>query len=99
MDFAALILWMAFMFSLSTGHFSSAHTAPFTTELLLKLIPGLAALGIETVDLLVRKVAHLSEYFIFAILLTRVLNRRSGLSTNRQIRWGIILGVIYAISD
>jgi VanZ family protein len=90
---------MIFMFSLSTDHFSSAHTAPFTTILLLKFIPGLRALGVETIDLLVRKVAHLSEYFIFAILLTRALNNRSSLSTKRQIIWGIVLGVMYAVSD
>jgi len=99
MDCAAVILWMVFMSGLSTDHFSSAHTAPFTTELLLKFLPSLAVLGIETIDLLVRKAAHISEYFIFAVLLMNVLNNRSALSRERQIIWGVILGVIYAVGD
>ena len=99
MDYAAVILWMVFMSGLSTDHFSSAHTAPFTTALLLKFLPSLTRLGIETIDLVVRKAAHITEYFIFALLLMNVLNNRSGLSRRRQLTWGIILGVIYAVGD
>jgi VanZ family protein len=99
MDYAALILWMLLMFTLSGEHFSSAHTAPFTTRLVLKLFPWLTVLGLETIDLVIRKIAHLSEYFVFAILLRRVLRNRSGLQTKRQIVWAIALGVIYAMTD
>ena len=99
MDFAALTLWAVFIFGLSTDHFSSAHTAPFTTRFVLRFIPGLAVLGLETIELLIRKAAHFSVYFVFAMLLTRVLDRRSGLSTKGQITWGIMLGGLYAISD
>jgi hypothetical protein len=53
MDVAAVILWMVLIFGLSTEHLSSAQTAPFTTILFVKLIPGLAALDIDTIDLLV----------------------------------------------
>ncbi len=99
MDFGAVILWMGLMFGLSTDAFSSAHTAPFTEFIFLRLIPEFAGLTVETVDLLVRKTAHLSEYFIFGILLTHLFKKRSGLSTSNQIIWAIALGIIYAMSD
>ena len=62
-------------------------------------MPQFAALTVETVDLLVRKTAHLSEYFIFAILLAHLFKKRSGLSTRSQIIWATALGITYAISD
>jgi VanZ family protein len=98
MDLALLIFWMGLIFSLSTDSFSSAHTAPFSAWL-LKFLLYFGAPSSETIDLLVRKAAHFSEYFIFGILLMNVLNRRSGLTTNSQIRWAIPLGIIYAMSD
>jgi VanZ family protein len=99
MDCAALILWMGLMFGLSTDHFSSAHTMPFTTVLLLRFIPALAAVDIEMIDLVIRKVAHLGEYFIFAILLMRVLKNRSRINRSQQLALGIVLGIIYAAGD
>ena len=87
------------MFGLSTDQFSSAHTAPFTTVLLLKIVPGLSALGVDTLDLLVRKLAHISEYCILGILLANVLNNRSSLARKWQIICAIVLGVIYAAGD
>jgi hypothetical protein len=60
------------------------RSAPFTTRLLLKLFAGLAALGLETVDLVIRKIVHLGEYFVFSIRLMRVLNNRSALSRSGQ---------------
>lgn len=99
MDYAAVILWMAFMFGLSTDQFSSAHTAPFTTMLLLKVFPVVAVLGIDRIDLLIRKLAHMSEYCILGILVANVFSNRSRLARKRQIVCAIVLGVIYAAGD
>jgi VanZ family protein len=99
MDYAAVILWMASMFGLSTDQFSSAHTAPFTTVLLLKMLPALSALGVDMLDLLVRKLAHMSEYCILGILLANVFNNRSSLTRKRQIVCAIVLGIVYAAGD
>ena len=50
-----------------------------------EFFPSLAHLGVEAIDLLVRKAAHITEYFILALLLRNVLNNRSGLSRRRQL--------------
>jgi VanZ family protein len=99
MDFGATVLWMGLIFSLSTASFSSAQTEPFITSLYSHVMPLFAALSIETADLLIRKLAHLSEYFIFGIMVSHALRKRSGLTTVNQISLAIPLGIIYAISD
>jgi len=99
MDFGAVVLWMGLIFGLSTATFSSAQTEPFITSLYSLVMPWFAALSIETADLLIRKLAHFSEYFIFGVLVSLVLQKRSALMTVRQISLAIPLGIIYAISD
>jgi VanZ family protein len=99
MDFGAIVLWMGLIFSLSTATFSSAQTEALITSLYSQLMPWFAALSIETADLLIRKLAHLSEYFIFGFLVSYVLQKRSALMSVRQISLAIPLGIIYAISD
>lgn len=99
MDFGAIVLWMGLIFSLSTATFSSAQTEPLITSLYSHVMPWFAALSIETADLLIRKLAHLSEYFIFGFLVSHVLQKRSALMSVRQISLAIPLGIIYAISD
>jgi len=99
MDFGATVLWMGLIFSLSTATFSSAQTEPFITSLCSKVMPWFAPLSIPTADLLIRKAAHFSEYFIFGILVFNLLNKRSGLTPVSQISLTIPLGIIYAISD
>jgi VanZ family protein len=98
-DFGAIVLWMGLIFSLSTATFSSAQTEPLITSLYSQVMPRFAALSIETADLLIRKLAHLSEYFIFGFLVSHVLQKRSGLMSVRQIPLAITFGIIYAISD
>jgi VanZ family protein len=62
-------------------------------------MPWFAALSVETADLLIRKLAHVSEYFIFGMMVSYVLRKRSGLTTVNQISLAISLGIVYAISD
>jgi VanZ family protein len=99
MDFGAIVLWIGLIFSLSTASFSSAQTEPFITSLYSHVMPWFGALRIETADLLIRKLAHLSEYFIFGIMVSYVLRKRSGLTTVNQISLAIPFGIVYAISD
>jgi len=73
------------MFGLSTDSFSSAYTEPFTASLFSKLMPGFEALSIETADLLIRKAAHLSEYFIFGILVAYASTRASQLGKAQSV--------------
>lgn len=99
MDFGAIVLWMGLIFGLSTPSFSSAHTEALIGSLYPRVMPWLAGLSVETADLLIRKMAHLSEYFILGILATHILQKRSALNASSQIFLAILLGIIYAIGD
>jgi len=101
-NLAPVLLWMIVIFILSTDSFSSAATTPLVAPFLfLHLFPGLSAIHVvETIELLIRKLAHGSEYFILAILLMRAVNARSaGIVTKRHMIWSLTVAVIYALSD
>lgn len=64
------ILWMAviFMFSAQTGEESDAQSG-FLTNLICKLIPfQLSEGGMDTLTLIIRKMAHFTEYAILGVL-------------------------------
>jgi len=67
------LLWMGFIFFLS----SQPHLPRYPTPL---------------IDLLLKKVAHLLEYFVLAILLHRAVGGQGGW-------WALVIGGLYALSD
>jgi VanZ family protein len=65
------ILWACFIFIMSTDSFSAQHTARFFEPLLRWLIPSLTPTQFTLIHRIIRKMAHLSEYFMFSLLLYR----------------------------
>lgn len=49
-------------------------------------------------DFVLRKGAHITEYFVLALLLARAL-KSQGLSHNRILFWTAVLALLYAVSD
>jgi len=81
------LLWAAVIFSMSTDTFSAAHTSRILEPLLRWLYPALSFEQFETTHFLVRKTAHFTEYFVFAVLLFR------GIRGDRQgwrWTWGLL---------
>jgi VanZ family protein len=50
-------------------------------------------------DLILRKLAHITEYLILTFLLYRAFKRSFDLSTSSLIFWPSVLSFLYAISD
>jgi len=94
------IVWMGFIFFLSTDTFSVRHTWSFLESFLTLL--GISA-GDETllaIQLMFRKAAHLTGYAILASLFYRAV--RSGRLPRWDFRTAAIafaLAAVYAISD
>jgi VanZ family protein len=65
------LCWAAVIFSMSTDTFSAAHTGRVLRPILLWLMPHLTEHTFKTIHFLVRKCAHLTEYFIFCLFLYR----------------------------
>ena len=65
------LLWAAFIFAMSTDSFSSAHTRAIIEPFLRWLFPWLTGHQFDAVHHVIRKCAHLFEYFVFFLLLYR----------------------------
>ncbi len=93
------ILWAGFIFMMSTSEFSSVHTLNFIYPVLLWLLPFASHDTLMLLHELIRKAAHMTEYFVFSLLLLHGI--RAGRKEWR-LRWALIaLGVaaLYASSD
>lgn len=95
-----LTLWASLIFFFSTDVFSAAHTAGIFAPFLRQFFPGLAAENIERFNLVVRKLGHFSEYFVFALLLMRALRNEIGdQMMRRRLGLSILITTLYAASD
>ncbi|HEY2139435.1 MAG TPA: VanZ family protein [Chthoniobacterales bacterium] len=67
------LAWMLFIFIGSTDLLSAEHTSRYIGPFLRWFAPDLSDAAIGTVQLVVRKCGHLTEYAILAALLVRAL--------------------------
>lgn len=96
-----LLLWMAVIFMASADRESGPHASRFLGPLLqwLGFGPGAA----DAVLLLFRKLAHLIEYALLAVLAWRALRRPVRADPRpwnwSQAGWALLWCVAYAVSD
>ena len=65
------IAWACFIFIMSTDSFSAQHTSRFFEPILRWLIPSLTRAQFALIHHIIRKLAHVTEYFMFSLLLYR----------------------------
>lgn len=70
-----VLLWMVFIFIGSTDLMSAEHTSRFIGPFLRWFAPEITDATIASVQLVVRKCAHLTEYAILAALLCRAFRQ------------------------
>jgi VanZ family protein len=94
-------VWMGFIFWMSTDAFSSERTAEIIGPALQMVFPRLSFAVTDQIHLLIRKAAHIAEYFILGLLLFRALAREdSSLKLRkRSATYVMIIVVLYAMSD
>jgi hypothetical protein len=68
------ILWLCFIFWMSTGSFSSENTFSAVRAILQFLLPNLSAREAILIHAMTRKAAHVFEYFILGLLLFRAFH-------------------------
>ncbi|MFZ0036986.1 MAG: VanZ family protein [Candidatus Acidiferrales bacterium] len=96
---APVIIWAAVIFTFSTHWFTSDNTAEIAEPFLHWLFPNLTPDGIGFIHHIIRKCGHLTEYFIFGLLVLRAI--RAGRRDMRLV-WALAtIGVVaaYASSD
>lgn len=99
-----VLVWMGLIFYGSTGVLAASKTSGFLGPLLEKILPWASAETIHSIQVVIRKCGHLSEYAILAGLIWRALrNLRPGVNraqwSARDAGWAIGLCALYAASD
>ena len=85
-----LVAWMIFIFIGSTDLLSAEHTSRFIGPFLRWFAPNVSDATIGSIQLVVRKCGHLTEYAVLAALLYRALRRFAP---------ALIVAAIYAALD
>lgn len=98
-----LLLWMGFIFFMSTDRGAAANTRPIMNSILRRIFPAvdqhLTPAQIERVDWNIRKTAHVTEYTILAILAFRAVTFGDPRFRHRNVLLPVIIGIAYAASD
>lgn len=90
-----VVLWMGFIFVMSTRLGAGDNTSRFIGPLLHWLLPQAAPETIAHLHFLIRKAGHLTEYAILALLLRRALGGH-GL---RPLLLALVIATAYAVTD
>ena len=87
-----VIIWMSIIFIFSS--FNSDRSTE-QSNIIVNIIANLFNINnIELLSLIIRKIAHFMEYFILGVLVLNMLRY-----TNKSITLGIIICILYALSD
>jgi VanZ family protein len=95
-----VLLWMSFIFWMSTGIFSAKNTSLVIEPILHFLMPSASPEDVAAIHGAIRKMGHVTEYFILGILLFRAF--RAGSKELRNLRWAFssfLVVLLYAVSD
>jgi VanZ family protein len=95
-----VFLWIIFIFWMSTSMFSTQNTFLFFEPLLRFFVPSISKKEIIFFHLILRKLAHLTEYFISGLLLFRAF--RNGSYKRGEWFWAVsslLVIVFIAASD
>jgi VanZ family protein len=97
------LLWMSVIFCASTSAGSFNHSSRILAPLLRWLYPGIADATVNDLVFAARKMAHLTEYGLFAILLWRAIRQHTAKDTRpwrwREAGWAVLIVACYAATD
>ena len=80
------IAWAILISWASTDTFSASHTSKIIIPVLHWLFPHASAEALDRLHFFIRKGAHVTEYFVFSVLLLRAVR---GEQRGWQLRWAI----------
>ena len=95
-----VFLWMGLTYLMSTASFSAEHTSLIIEPILRFLFPSISLHELHLVHGVIRKLAHLTEYFVLSLLLFRAF--RGGSTEPHFWKWAlysVLVVACYAASD
>ena len=85
---------------MSTGTFSAENTSSMVEAVVTFLVPVISSQELDLVHALIRKAAHVTEYFILGLLLFRAF--RGDFTVSWKWRWSffaVIVVILWAATD
>jgi VanZ family protein len=76
--YALAAIWLGVVLFLGTAYFAASNTAPFILLLLKKLAPGASSAQLHAMHIMLRKLAHVAEYALLALLWFWAIVARTG---------------------
>ncbi len=86
-----VILWVGFTFWMSTGTFNANHTSLIIEPILRFFLPHSPESTIVFIHGIIRKLAHVTEYFALGLLLYRAIH---GQFKNLELSQGILYALL-----
>ncbi len=93
-DWAPIVAWVTLMFLFSTEVFNGGFTYRIVRAVLLFFFPNLSLHTIAVINTILRKLAHVFEFFVLTLLLYRAF--RQDVRGNRRWRW-VVLSFLLAL--
>jgi VanZ family protein len=93
------ILWAVVISAASTDAFSASHTSTFLLPVLHWLFPSAGPESLERMHFFIRKSGHVTEYFIFSVLLLRALKEKGKPWRLRWAIWALAIAAGYSALD
>jgi len=96
---APAVVWAAIIFYMSTDELSAEHTRSWIEPIVRFFVPSLPDPAFEVIHFVIRKLAHMSEYFMFALLIDRGCRRGSELAPARAPLVAWVVAALYSLTD
>ncbi len=96
---APAVAWAAVIFWMSTDSMSAAHTSAILLPIVRLVFPSITDQEFEVVHFAVRKLAHLTEYMVFALLLDRGFREGSSIRPSRAPLAALVVAALYSLTD
>jgi VanZ family protein len=93
------VAWMVVIGGLSSGDFSADQTSTFLVPILRWIAPWATGPQLELAHAAIRKLAHMTEYAILALLWQRAFVRGRALPPRVAARWALLICVGWAVLD
>jgi len=76
--YALAVIWLGVALFLGSAYFATTNTAPFILPLLKKLAPGASNAQLHATHIVLRKLTHVAEYALLALLWFWAIAARAG---------------------
>jgi VanZ family protein len=96
---APAVGWAALLFFLSTETFAASSTGRWVDAIVRLFWPQATPLLVRDVHFLVRKLAHVGAYFVFALLLDRGFRSATTVSTPARLVAAFAIAAAYSLTD